>query len=363
MKYKWKFWLIPLILILFLGFVVKVNILDKRNKAPVYVNVQTVKTITAEKIKNENVLEYTGSIKAFNEALISAKTPGRVSQVLVDNGVMVAAGQPLVLLENQEYNNALAASQAALKKAEANLANVKANYNRIKELYGQGAVSQKDFEDIESGLKIAEADAASAAAGVAGAEESLRNTAISSPISGVTANRNVAVGQYASPGTPLMAVEDISSVYVVINIEQVNLGKIKPGQKATATVDAFADRQFEGEVKIINPAADSSGRVFEVKVRLNNPEHLLKPGMFAKVKIATGGVQEILAVPQNAITSIQGMYFIFIADGEKAKRQQVEIGQVVDQSVEIKAGVNENQKIIVSNTNQLKDGDKIKIAD
>jgi len=325
--------------------------------------IQTVGVKEAAKVKKENTLSFTGSIVAVEETVISAKVAGRVSQVMAENGAAVTAGQPLVLLENQEYANALAINRAALKKAEANLANTRINFQRSKELYEGKVISKKDFEAAETGLELAEADYNSAAATVANAEESIRNTSITSPLNGLVADRNVNVGQVLSPGGGLMSVKDISSVYVLVNTEQKDLARITPGQQAKVTVDTYGDRKFDGVVEIMNPAADKAARVFETKIKVNNPENLLKPGMFAKVEIKTGEAQEVLAMQQDALTSKQGINYVFLAEGDAVKRQQVEIGQMIDQLVEIKSGLSIGQKVVVTNVNKLKDQDKIKIAD
>lgn len=362
MKYKWKLWLVPLMAVLVFGLFKGGNIWGQKKEASPDIQVQTVATNAVATVKKENILALTGSLGAFKETTISAKVAGRVSQVAVENGTAVAVGQSLVLLENQDAVNLLTINRAALKKAEASLDTARINYDRLKELYEGKAISKKDFESAETGLEVAEADASSAAAAVANAEESLRNTTIVSPLDGVVANRNINVGQVVSPGVTLMAVEDISSVYALVNIEQKDLGKINPGLQAIVTVDAYSDRKFPGVVEIINPVANKAARVFETKIKVDNEEHLLKPGMFAKVEIKTGEAQEVLAVPQNALTGKQGMYFVFLVEGDKVKRQQVEIGQIIDQLVEIKSGLSGGQEVVVTNVNKLKDQDRIKIA-
>ncbi|MCL6558095.1 MAG: efflux RND transporter periplasmic adaptor subunit, partial [Firmicutes bacterium] len=181
MKFKWKLWLVPLAAALAFGLFKGGDIWGRKKEAPPDVHIQTVVTSEVAKVKKENTLVLTGTLEALDEAAVSPKVAGRVSRVLVENGAAVAAGEPLVFLENTEFNNLLAVNQAALKKAEANLAAVRSNYERFKELYEAGAVSKKDFEDVETGLKVAEAEAGSAAAALANAEESLRNTTITSP--------------------------------------------------------------------------------------------------------------------------------------------------------------------------------------
>ncbi|OPZ72186.1 MAG: Efflux pump periplasmic linker BepF [Firmicutes bacterium ADurb.Bin456] len=103
--------------------------------------------------------------------------------------------------------------------------------------------------------------------------------------------------------------------------------------------------------------------MFETKIRLANPGCLLKPGMYAGVEIKSGETEEVLVVPQNAVISVEGLYFVFIAEGDRARRQQVETGRVIDQSVEIKSGITEGEQVIVTNINKLKDQDRIAIAD
>ena len=361
MKNKWKLWLVPVAVILAVG-IVKGGSLWGKDQKPQSPVVTTVAVKEVTKVKSENALELTGSIEAFNEAIISAKVSGRVSQVAVENGDQAVPGQPLVLLESEDFIHALTSSQAALKKAETGLATARLNYQRFEELHKEGAVSQKEFEDVEAALKMAEADASSAAAAVATAEEALRNATITSSLGGLVANRDVTTGQVVVPGTVLMAVEDISSVYAVTHIEQKDLALMKKGLKAEIKVDSYADRNFDGVVEVINPVASKGARVFETKIKVDNKDHLLKPGMFARVKVKTGEAVDVLTVPQAALTTKQGMYFVFVPDGDKVKRLQVEIGRVIDQSVEIKSGLSEGQKVVTTNVNKLKDQDRIKIA-
>ena len=363
MKHRWKLWLAPLVVILALGLWKGGEFLKQKKDTSPQERVQAVSVNEVGKVKIEETVPLTGSLEALHEGVISPKVPGRVSQVLVENGAVVTAGQPLVLLEDTEYVNALAIARATLKKAEANLASARINYERFRELYQGNVISEKDFEDAQTGLNLAEADTAAAAAAAANAEESLRGATVVSPFDGVVSNRNVTLGQMVSAGSSLMAVEDISSVYVVVNVEQKDLGRVKPGLPAEVTVDSFVSRGFAGVVEIINPSANKNARVFETKIKVGNGEGLLKPGMFASVQIKTGEEGEALVVPQNSLVSIQGMFFAFVAEGDRVKRQQVEIGQVIGQLVQIKSGLTAGQKIVVTNVNKLKDQDKIIISE
>jgi len=361
MKSKWKLWLIPVVLLAVLGLWKSSSLLKK---SAVPTNADTVQAVVikeAARIKKENSLQLTGTLEANETALISSKIAGRTSRVLVENGSAVNAGQALVIIESQDYTNLLAAAQADLKKAEAKLASSQADYKRFQELHKNGAISNKDLQDMEMGLKVAEADVASAAAAVSNARNSLDNTTISSPISGIVSNRSVNLGQMLSAGLQLMAVEDISSVYAVINVQQQELSNLKPGLKSEVMIDAYGTRKFPGSLTVINPSASREARVFQAKIKLDNPEQLLRAGMFARVKIYTGEDQEVVAIPRDALISQKGLYYVFIPDGGQVKRQQVQTGTIMDQMVEITSGLKEGQPIVVSNVNKLKDQDRIQV--
>lgn len=367
MKFKWKLMLaIPIVVILAFGLLKAGGNFAKgkgQDDGGTGNSVQTVVVKDVTKVKTENMLSLTGTLAPFDEAAISSKVGGRVSRVAVDNGSSVAAGSGLVYLENTEYKNALDINRAIQQKAQAGLAAARANYRRFSELHKQGAVSDRDFEDITTALALAEADVSSATAAVNSAEETLRNTTISSPIGGVIADRGVKIGQVISPGVPLMKVADISSVFAVVNIAQEDIPQIKPGLKASVTLESHPGRTFEGVVEIVNPVGSESARVFETKIRVNNKDRSLKPGMFAKVTIKTGGQEEVIAVSKDALTDREGLYFVFLAQDGKAERKQVQIGRIIDQLVEIKGGLTPGQRVIITNVNKLKDQDLIKITE
>jgi membrane fusion protein (multidrug efflux system) len=364
-KSNWKVWLaaVAAIVIVLVLARVLMNRNTKQSAGPA--RTQAVVAQTVVKVKKQPVLALTGSIEAMQEAVVSAEVTGRVTSVPVNNGDTVSSGQPLVLLEDSAYRDALATSQANLAKAQATLESTRDGYQRQKSLFDAGALSASDFEGIKTSLALAEADADSAAASVDSDREALQETTICSPISGVAADLGVEVGEFLTPGVPpatsLLDVEDISSVYAVVSIEQDDVGAVSPGQAAKVTVDAYGDRVFNGTVEIINPVADSSTRAFEAKIRLANSDHLLRPGMFIKVEIDTGAPVDVVAAPQNAVVSTDGLNYVFLVDGDRVKRQQVQVGQVIGQSVEIVSGLAEGQLVVLTDVDTLNDGDRVTI--
>ncbi|MGI6434830.1 MAG: efflux RND transporter periplasmic adaptor subunit [Syntrophomonadaceae bacterium] len=362
MRSKWKLWLLVLVLVLALGGLIINRIQGQPEAESVNAGVQAVETAAVEKATRQNILQVTGTVDAVEKTLITARVAGIVESLPVDNGARIQAGQTLVQIDDQAYRSLVTINEAALTQAQTKLNSTRASYERLKQLHEAGAVSDQDFEDIQAALTAAEADVSAAGAALSNAQKDLGYTRVSSPISGLVANRAIARGQMVAQGTPLMEVHNLSEVYVIVPIGQSELSNLKPGLPAEVTVDAFADRIFKGSLTSINPAANPQARVFQSKIKVPNPDGLLRAGMFANVKIHTGAAATVLSVPEEALTSKQGQFYVFVPQGDVVKMVAVEIGEVFAGRVEIKQGLAEGQVVISSNVNKLKEDDRIQIV-
>lgn len=347
MQNRWKLWLAAVGAIVIL-FVLAKFLSNPKKQVAAPVPPKTVVAQTVAKVSQAPTLVLTGSIEAVQEATIYPQVSGQVSGVQVKNGDEVATGQPLVLLDDSSFRDALAVDRAALESAQAALEAASQTYQRDQVLADSHFISNADLENAKVAMETAQANVDSATATVSSAQDSLRDTSICSPISGVAGNCTAEIGQYLSPGispTPLLVVEDISSVYAVVDIEQGDLPAVRPGLAAKVTADAYGDRVFEGTVEQINPVGDATSRVFATKIRVANGSGLLQPGMFVKVEITTGTPTQVIAVPQNAVVSNAGLDYVFVVDGGRVQRQQVQTGQVMGQMVEITSGLAEGKKL------------------
>jgi RND family efflux transporter MFP subunit len=352
-----KLWLVPLIGVLAIG-VYKIAATQGTEVLSEEVHVHTVSAAAVSKTTKEDKLLLTGDITAYDIAVVSSKIAGRVSRVLVKNGAYVTVGQPLVVLDDGEYNRAVEMSEVQLGKAEIALADVSTNLERVQFLFESGAIPRKDYDDVVTAVQMAEADVALAEVAVAQAAEQLEHVTIRAKLQGVVTRRGVTVGQVLAPGMPLMEIHKITPIYVVVDVPQSELAHIKQGQQVQLTVDTYPDRQFTGTVEVLEQVGNPGARTFTAKIRIENQEQLLKPGMFAMVNLKLGEV-EVLAVPQQSFITKEDRYFVFVAEDGHVRHRQVEIGQVIGQLVEIKSGLTEGEKVITTNVNKLKDGDKI----
>lgn len=363
-SFKVKYWIIPVVLFIGLFLVFRSGAFSSgKAQLPVAASSVNVKVAEAQLLNTVPSLMLNGSIEGETSAIVSAKLAGRIEQVMVKEGQHVNAGEALVKLESTEQRNSVRTAVDAVSKAQVNYDLAVSDYERYQTLYSQGATSQQTLDTAAAKTRIAQADLSSAMASQSNAEQQYGYGVITAPVDGVVANVTATVGQVVSPGAALMAVQDISQVYAVINIEQKDLAQVKVGQKAEVTVDTYANKVFEGIVELINPEAGTTNRMFRTKVKIDNRDGALKAGMFSKVQLATGEAVPTLTVPQGAVIQKQGIYYLFTVVNDKAMRHQVTIGNVTGEMIQIKSGLQVGEKLVITNVSQLKDGDTVKVVE
>lgn len=362
-RFSVKYRVIPAGVVLLLLIFVLYSNMSTSKKTVIDAKAVSVTVTKASYEKKIPKLTLHGSIEAKNSAIISAKNGGRVQQVWVEDGQLVQSGQELIQLENVELLNSVQKSQQSVQSAQAAYDNAQADYNRTTLLYNKGGISKQDLDSAQKIIRQAQSELLSAYASLESSEKQYQDAIIISPVTGRVAGKTVTTGQVVGSGVQLMTVEEMGQVYAVVNVEQKEMGRIQAGLDADITVDAFPDKVFKGKVEVINPVADTSNRMYKVKIKIQNDESNLKPGMFVQVNIAMGGETSVLAVPRSAVFQKQGLYYVFAAEGEKAVRKPVEVGEILGDKIEIKSGITENEVIVISNINNLKDGDSLMVSE
>jgi RND family efflux transporter MFP subunit len=336
----------------------------------------TVEVRKAETMTIRPSMSYDATLLSGEEGVVGADVPGKVVQILFSEGDMVKKGTSLIVLDSQDMNDQLktaqaqlAAVQATLPKAEANVQISQRNYNNAKALYEAGAVSANDLSDAETGLKVAQADLAALQANISAAQSgvdrlqhNLANLVIKAPMDGIVEDKNVAIGQYAGPGAPLAMIKDTSTIQAVIKIAQEDAGKIQTGQKAQVRISG--DTQvYEGTVSYVSTAASMASRTFTAKVQVPNPDNQLKPGSYAKVDLVSGAEFSTLVIPLRAVAGTEGSYYVFAAENGVARRTEVKLGATYNDRIEVQSGLADGAEVICTNINSLQDGDLISLAE
>jgi RND family efflux transporter MFP subunit len=192
-------------------------------------------------------------------------------------------------------------------------------------------------------------------------EDELRRMTIVAPFTGFLVRKRVEVGAWLRPGDPVADLIDLDPVFVVGPVNEREASRLRTGARARVTLDAHPDRTFAGELAHVVPQADRESRAFPVKVRVRNPEHLLKSGMFARVALEIPGNRQALHVPKDAIVRRDGASLVFVVDGGVARARPVRTGVSAAGLVEVLDGaVVAGQEVVVVGNDALQDGAKVR---
>ena len=322
-------------------------------------------TASAEEHEVGNIIVTSGKV-TFDDLLVShvfSPVTGRVTHIDAELGARVKKGQALATLDSPD----LGLASADLAKAEADLAAAEHDYARQKDLEKIGAVARKDYEVAEDNVRKARAElsrsqqkarllSAGGAAGAVGQGFVLRSL-----IDGEVVNRAVnpgmeVQGQYSGGGAvELFTIGDLDHVWVIADAFEMDLSRIKPGEKVSIKVVAYPDDQpFVGTVDWVSGTLDPVTRTAKVRCVIPNPGHKLKPEMFATVSIAAGGTKK-LAIPRNAVLHLGDQSVVYVAlgagpDGKmRFERRPVTVDE--DESgdvVPVLRGVQQGESVVAS---------------
>ena len=257
------------------------------------------------------VVSSNGVVDPINKVEIKSKASGRVEDLRFIEGDEVQKGSLLLMLDQRTTKNDVDQAKADLAVAEASLQQAANNYERSRELFGKSLVSEQDRDQSNLEFVRAQAQLVKAKASLSSADERLADTRIVSPISGIVLTKTVELGQIISSGvsnvgggTLIATLADMDEVFVLTNVDEVDIGKVKVGQPATVIADAYPDVRFNGSVERIAPQGTTQQSVttFTVVVRVRNRGGILKAGMTSTVDIEIFNQKGVLLVPSEALT-------------------------------------------------------------
>jgi len=241
---------------------------------------------------------------------VKSKASGEIIGMNVQTGDDVKAGQLLASIDPRIPRNNLAQAQANLAVAQAQLSNAKAQLARSDTLFKAQAITQTEYDTAKLDYANANAAVIRAQSDLENARDRMTDTKLQAPLAGTIIAKNVELGTVISSpttdvggGTVLFKMANLDTVQIRALVDETDIGKVQPGLLASISVDAYPNRPFEGAVLKIEPQATVQQNVtmFNVLVRIPNPNHLLKPGMNTEVEIHVGQRQNALAVPNAAL--------------------------------------------------------------
>lgn len=326
-----------------------------------------VKVIKASLREISHKLSYTGTLEAWNKIDIIPDIAGKVAKIYVEVGDYVKKGQLLAELDTRSIRLQLKQAEAALEVAKANYEDAKRNMERMRKLLEKKAISTQQYEKVKLAYDAAEAQLRQAQATVNLVKHNLEVSIMKAPFSGIITSKNAEVGDVInpmmggfSPTKGVLTLMDFSKIKVNLHVPQSDIGKIKKGQKAILKVDAYPDKRFQGYVHLVNLAADPVSKTFLVQVVFDNPDLLLKPGIFGEISIITETHSNTIVIPEKAVID---EHYVFIVKNGKAKKKNIEIGLRSEDELEIIKGVKEGEYVIVEGNYGLEDGASVRIEE
>jgi HlyD family secretion protein len=260
----------------------------------------------------EVTAEAAGIIEPIRVVEVKSKASGEILRLFAETGTAVKRGQLLGEVDPRDVRNAFEQAEADLGVAQARAQTAAAQLQRSQELRKSSVITEQELESAQFENANAQAQLVKAKTNLALAEERLKDVTISAPIDGVIIVKSVEEGaiiqsasQNISGGTAVFLMADLSTMQVRTLVDETDLGKIKPGQDARVTVEAFPGRTFQGVVTKIEPQAviEQNVTMFPVLVQLANPDGALKPGMNAEVVVEVAQRQSVITVPNASVVA------------------------------------------------------------
>ena len=317
--------------------------------------------------------EFAGQIVGKDEVKVQSKVSGNVVEKYVKGGQRVEAGQPLYRIDDRQYQSAVWQAQANLAQAQANLGNAKNDLGRYAELVQASAISRQTYDNQEATVKAYQAAADAANAMYIKARQDLADTTIYAPMSGQLAVDDVAVGTFATAGnTNLVTIGSSNPVYAQFNVSETdylsymgammqNGNRLKP--VVTITLSDGTQYPLEGEIVESDRALTENTGTLTMKALFNNPNGMLMPGMFARVRLSGQTIPNAILVPQRAVQQLLGKSFVMVVNGDgKSEARSVTLGSKVGSYYVIKDGLTSADVVVVEGLSNLQEGVNLNVT-
>ena len=321
--------------------------------------------------------EYAGRIRAQQFVEVRARVEGYLEKMFFEEGTHIDKGQTLFIIDRKVYKALAEKARAQLNKARANAQKAERDLARIKPLYEQNAASQLDLDNAEAAYESAKAEESVAAADLTQAELVLSYTTVTSPISGYVSERSADIGTLVGPGGKSLLATVVKSDTVLVDFSMTALDYLNSknrdvniGQKSesrqwepyvTVTLADGSEYPFKGLVDFASPQVDPTTGTFSVRAEMPNPDHVLRPGEFTRVKVLKDVLTNAVNVPSKALEIERGGAYIYVVRPDSVvERRFVETGPETGNNVIIERGLSPDEKIVTEGFHKLRHGMKVR---
>jgi membrane fusion protein (multidrug efflux system) len=299
---------------------------------------ETIASAVAHPEKWQDSFSAVGSITAVQGVTITPQIAGTISEIDFESGAVVNQGDLLVKFDTRTED-------AQLKAANAQLEWAKVSAERAHKLRTDSTVSQSELDQAEASFQQAKANADAIQA-------IIDKKTIRAPFAGKLGIRQINLGEYVDAGKPIVSLQSLTPVYADFSLPQQDLSQIKTGMVVRVSMDAYTNKQFEGILTALNPNLDESTRSIRLQATLDNPDHLLRPGMFARIEVVLPNAENVLVIPATAILSAPYGDSVYLIEkstngaGLVAKQQFVRVGHARGDFVAVDSGLKDGDHVV-----------------
>ncbi|MBI1808226.1 MAG: efflux RND transporter periplasmic adaptor subunit [Ignavibacteria bacterium] len=306
----------------------------------------SVMKVTRERLSDAH--SFVGTVAANNDVAVVSETQGKVVAVMATVGDYKDAGSVIVQVDDE-------LKQASFETAEVNFQKGKKDLERFESLAKQEAATDQQVDAARLAFKAAEAQ-------YIVARRQLRDTKITTPISGVVTARPVDVGTYIQSGTVVANVVDISKLKVKLNVGESDVFRLKIGDKVEVTTDVYPGVPFEGRIQTISAKADEA-HTYPVEIGVaNHKDHRLKAGMFGRVSLISIGADPALTISRGALVGSLKKPQVFVVNGTISRLRDIIVGSEFGTRLTVLNGLTEGETVVVAGQNNLKDGGTVSVV-
>lgn len=332
---------------------------DNKHTAPTAEVVHNVPLLVAQKTTVPDFVEATGTVRAAQSAQLASQVMGTITRVNVHEGDAVRRGQVLITIDEAQpraaYQSAsagLQASQQSIAAADADYALAESTMKRYQMLYDKKSVSPQEYDEVKTRLAAAKArrdaahaNSAQAEAAVSQASTAVGFTKIRAPFDGLIVAKLADAGVMATPGVPLLMLEDPSRFRLEAAVDESQIGAVRLGAGVPVVIDSLGTEEITGKVAQIVPAADPASRTFTVKIELpSNPE--IRSGLFGRARFPRGERQSIL-VPQAALLHRGQLDAVYVVGKDEiASLRYVTLGKPSANDIEVLSGLENGERVV-----------------
>jgi RND family efflux transporter MFP subunit len=343
---------------LILGFIVYMGgrMMDKQSElaeakeAAVKKTVPPVRVITLSLKPRRlvDVINLPAQVEAFEELWVKSEVPGQVVDVRVKEGQMVKRGQVLVKLDDRDF-------RARLSRIEANYRLANLNYERTKSLVKKNLAAPTKLDEIEAQRKDLNAQRNEA-------KLALSRTSIKAPLSSLLNDLPVQRGDFVGVGDPVAQILEIDTLKVTVGVPESDVATIFDLEEAEVIIEALERRRVKGEKIFLSRQPRTLARLFDLELKVPNPDGRILPGMFARVELVKNVYEDALAVPLYAIITQGDERFVFIEKDGRAEKRKVTLGTLIGWEIHITSGLQPGEKVIVVGHRLLDDGQEVEVV-